>query len=221
MAAVHGKPHSIARRFSRLAPMNLFVSGCPAEEQPVRRDVLNRRGCSRKLGAAQLLPLVATAILGSDSKLRRPEATDQPARRWLSESQPSLVLGINQAVCRDFFRCVLTTDRPSWTNAGRGHSGCRPQVSGEDVEEASGGGARQSSEMSVEVGLQEVVSDDLFQPWSARCAPADGSPRATGCCAEPRPGYGGSHMPLLGLTCHGSAPHTVQSRDWMLLATLG
>jgi hypothetical protein len=166
MAAVHGKPHSIARRFSRLAPMNLFVSGCPAEEQPARRDVLNRRGCSRKLGAAQLLPLVATAIPGSDSKLRRPEATDQPARRWLSESQPSLVLGINQAVCRDFFRCVLTTDRPSWTNAGRGHSGCRPQVSGEDVEEASGGGARQSSEMSVEVGLQEVVSDDLFQPWA-------------------------------------------------------
>ena len=85
--------------------------------------------------------------------MRRPEAADRPVRRSLSESEPSLVLGIIHAVCRDFFRCVLTTDRPSWTNAGRRYSGCRPQVSGEDVEEASGGGARQSSEMSVEVEL--------------------------------------------------------------------
>jgi hypothetical protein len=67
MAAVHGKPHSIARRFSRLAPMNLFVSGCPAEEQPAGRHELNRCGCSRKLGAAQLLPLVAAATPRWDS----------------------------------------------------------------------------------------------------------------------------------------------------------
>jgi hypothetical protein len=70
--------------------------------------------------------------------LRRPEATDQPARRWLSESEPSLVLDINQAVCRDFFRCLITTDRPGWASAGRGHSGCRPQVSGEGVEDLPG-----------------------------------------------------------------------------------
>jgi len=93
------------------------------------------------------------AIPGSDSRLRRPEAADQPARRWLSESEASLVLGISHALCRDFLRCLITTDRPGWINAGRGHSGCRPQVSGDDVEEASGGGARQSSEMSVEVQL--------------------------------------------------------------------
>jgi len=67
MAAVHGKPHSIARRFSRIAPMNLFVSGCPAEEHPAGRHELNRCGCSRKLGAAQLLPLVATATPRWDS----------------------------------------------------------------------------------------------------------------------------------------------------------
>ena len=85
--------------------------------------------------------------------MRRPEAADQPARRWLSESEPSLALVITQPVCGEFIGCLITTDRPSWANAGRNHSGYRQQVCGENVEEASGGGARQSSEMSVEVEL--------------------------------------------------------------------
>jgi hypothetical protein len=140
MAAVHGKPHSIARRFSRIAPMNLFVSGCPAEEQPVRRDVLNRRGCLRNLGAARVVRPVAMAIPGSDSRLRRPEAADQPARRWLSESEASLVLGIIHALCRDFLRCLIDTDRPGWAIANRRYSGCRGQVSRKDLEAAQGGG---------------------------------------------------------------------------------
>jgi hypothetical protein len=54
--------------------------------------------------------------------LRRPGAADQPARRWLSESEASLVLGIIHALCRDFLRCLITTDRPGWAIANLSRS---------------------------------------------------------------------------------------------------
>ena len=68
--------------------------------------------------------------------MRRPEAADRPTRRWLSESEPSLVPSITQALCRDFFRCLIDTDRPGWANANLRYSGCRGQVSGQDLEAA-------------------------------------------------------------------------------------
>ena len=120
--------------------MSLLVSVCAEEEQATGRHGLKHCGCLRNLGAAQVVRPVAMAIPGSDSRLRRPEAADQPARRWLSESEASLVLGIIHALCRDFLRCLITTDRPGWAIANRRYSGCRGQVARKDLEAALGGG---------------------------------------------------------------------------------
>jgi hypothetical protein len=84
-------------------PLRLWLC---CKGQPARRHGLNRCGCSRKLGAAQVSCDWWPRNIPDRTPLRRPEAADQPARRWLSESQPSLALGITQAVCRDFFRCL-------------------------------------------------------------------------------------------------------------------
>jgi len=122
--------------------------------------------------------------------LKRPEATDQPAGRRLSESQPSLALGLTQAVCRDFFRCLIDTDRPGWASLSRRYSGCRGQVSRKDLEAALGGGRGRAARCRSRSSHRRSFPTTFCAP-EARGVPRPMVwPRATGCCAEPRPGYG-------------------------------
>ena len=121
--------------------------------------------------------------------MRRPEAADRPVRRSLSESEPSLVLGIIHAVCRDFLRCLIDTDRLGRANANRRYSGCRGQVFGQDLESAQGGGwggaARCRSRSSCRWSFPTT-----FCALGARGVPRPMVRfRATGCWAEPCPGY--------------------------------
>ena len=143
--------------------------------------------------------------------MKRPEATDQPAGRRLSESQPSLALGLTQAVCRDFFRCLIDTDRPGWASLSRRYSGCRGQVSRKDLEAAQGGG-RNSAARCRSRSSRRWSFSTTFSSLGARGVPRPmvyPLPQAVVRNLAPATG---ADVPLPGPVRHRSAPPRCEGR---------